>query len=482
MMFLTANHHVRKYGHEVEPPTIEQWNRKCGPPLSTSRQPSQIEDPTSSMPARARRASRRDPSNYTFKFGRHYRRSIREVLSRFPGYIAWLVEQRIYMQRRRWDLRNALLAVGVLQLGDGDLVVTGPRFPAGRRNWRRIAKPVPDEIHFCSKCGVWGHNVTTCAEGESRMMARLRYASAKVDRKRRKLMYSGVRKKFARQKSRMKLVCNGDDFASLSLPDTLQKCVSDGLLESVASISDHPAFRRFSNGHGCLSMRKVLRAHWHVAHGKSIADIRCATGVSEASIRRIRIHGLGAIYLDTLDLQSQIRFGGMATQTVTIEGDEKLFISRSELDGMGNVVHRMRGYIAFIERGDCKNPAFPCRFQIWVRAMPLHESHQAEKRVKPLDVEFCEKCLSDIGVSDGANIILMTDGGENSESAYAICARRNAGIVQHETVCHGQRQYARSCLVRDRKLPDGSWTYKKSCAGDQLIEGAWRVLETHVPS
>ena len=93
--------------------------------------------------------------------------------------------------------------------------------------------------------------------------------------------------------------------------------------------------------------------------------------------------------------------------------------------------------------------------------MPLHESRSAEKKVKPVGVDFCEQCLSDIGVGDGANIILMTDGGENTESAYAVCARRNAGIVQHETVCHGQRQYVRSCLVRDVKLPDGSWTYKK---------------------
>ena len=252
-VFLIANHHERKYGHEVEAPTIEQWNRKCGPPLSTS-----------SQPVRARRASRHDPSNYTFKFGRHYGRSIREVLSRFPRYIAWVVQRRIYMQRRHWDLRIALLAVGVLQLDDRDLVVTGPRFPARRKNWRRIAKPIPDEIHFCSKCGVYGHNVTTCAEGDSRMMARLRYASARADRKRRKRMYSGDRRKFPRQKSRIKVVCNGDDFASLSLPDMVRKCVSDGLFESVTSISDHPAFSGFWNGHGCLSMRKVLRVHWHV--------------------------------------------------------------------------------------------------------------------------------------------------------------------------------------------------------------------------
>ena len=108
----------------------------------------------------------------------------------------------------------------------------------------------------------------------------------------------------------MQLVCPGDDFVSLTLPDMVQKCVSDGVLESAASISDHPAFRRFSHGHGSLSMRKVLLVHWHIAHGKSLADIRCATGVSEPSIRRIRAHGLGAIFLDTLDLQSQIRFGG----------------------------------------------------------------------------------------------------------------------------------------------------------------------------
>ena len=293
------------------------------------------------------------------------------------------------------------------------------------------------------------------------MMARLRYASARVLRKRRQQEYSGVRKKFPRQMSRIKVVCNGDDFASLSLRDMVQRCISDGLFESVASISDNPAFSRFRNGHGCLSMRKVFLVHWHVAHGSSIAHIRCATGVSESSISRIRTHGLGAIYLDALDLQSQIRFGG-TTQTVTIEGDQKLFSSRSDLDGTGNVVHRMRVYIAFIERGDCKNPAFPCRFQIWVRAMPLHESRSAEKRVKPVDVDFCEQCLSDIGVEDGANIILMTDGGENNESAYAVCAHRYADIVQHETVCHGQRRHVRSCLVRDAKLPDGSWTYKKA--------------------
>ena len=167
--------------------------------------------------------------------------------------VAWVVAQHIYMQRRHWDMRNVLLAVGVLQLGDGDLVVTGPRFPVRRRNWRRIAKPIPDEIH----------NATTCAEGDSRMMARLRYAS-RVDRKRRQLMYPGDRKKFPRQMSRIKVVCNGDDFASLSLPDMLRRCVSDGLFESVTSISDHPAFRRFWNGHGCLSMRKVLHVHWHV--------------------------------------------------------------------------------------------------------------------------------------------------------------------------------------------------------------------------
>ena len=105
----------------------------------------------------------------------------------------------------------------------------------------------------------------------------------------------------------------------------------------------------------------------------------------------------------------------------------------------------------------------------------MFKSHRF-KRCPPLDVDFSEKCLSDMGVKDDDNIVLMTDGGENRESAYFICARKTAGIVQHETVCHNSQQYARSCLVRDVKLRDGTWTYKQGCAGNEKMEGAWTQM------
>ena len=215
-------------------------------------------------------------------------------------------------------------------------------------------------------------------------------------------------------------------------------------------------------------------------HGKAISDIRIATGMSEASIRRNRTHVLGAICLDALYLQSHVRFGGLPTQTTLLEVDETLFKSKSLLDDDGQMVHYLRPYIAVLERQPWQNHNFACTFQLSVKSMSVTKC-VGEKKLPPLDKALLDQCLTDICVGDDANLVLMTDGGENPMSAYHVCLRENPGIVQHETVCHGQKQYTRACVVRDKKLPDGSWTYRECLAGEQKVEGCWRKMEAMMP-
>ena len=199
------------------------------------------------------------------------------------------------------------------------------------------------------------------------MVAKWQFAATKADRKRRKLEYSGVRHKFARQKSRMKLQCVLDDFCSLPIKAVLERCVANGMFESIVHVCKHPAFLSCASRHGSLSLRKTLLVHWHFMHGKPIADIRSATGASEPSIYRIQRHVLGVIYFDAMDLQAQIRFGGDATSATMIEADEKCSISRSEMDPVtGDMVHSFLHYMAFLDREGRRNPDFHCIYQCWL--------------------------------------------------------------------------------------------------------------------
>ena len=56
--------------------------------------------------------------------------------------------------------------------------------------------------------------------------------------------------------------------------------------------------------------------------------------------------------------------------------------------------------------------------------------------------------MDEARIGDGANVVMMTDGGENRNSTYAAVARDHPGMVQHEAMAHGHGVWGRSCLVR----------------------------------
>ena len=203
-VFLSGASHGSRQKHDMRDPTMEEWVRKCRGeeprrPRARTRRPVLPVAEAQGPRAELHQPRLRNPGEYTFKFGRHYGKPIKQILSRCPGYISWVVDKGIHTQRKHWHLLEALLAVGVLKKSDGSdgnavgALALGPRYPKQRRmNWRRTQGP-PRQPHHCTRCGSSQHNVLTCVEGDARVRASLLYAAAKAGRKRRKRPYSGLR-------------------------------------------------------------------------------------------------------------------------------------------------------------------------------------------------------------------------------------------------------------------------------------------------
>lgn len=89
------------------------------------------------------------------------------------------------------------------------------------------------------------------------------------------------------------------------------------------------------------------------------------------------------------------------------------------------------------------------------------------KRFPKLTERFCGEAMKVARIGDHANVVWMSDGGEDPASAVKAATRENPSIAQHETVDHSAHMYSRSCKVKDSELPNEEWAWRQCLAGDQ---------------
>ena len=185
----------------------------------------------------------------------------------------------------------------------------------------------------------------------------------------------------------------------------------------------------------------------------------------ESTVSRLQRYVLGAVWFDALDMQSKIRWGAAGPQAVVLEGDEKNFKSKVEVTEDGRTKHKFRPYLLFTERGDNLRSDLDAKTQIFVLTMGMTESKD-HKRFPKITEEMCSRAMTLAKIGEHASVVWMSDGGADPASGVKSALRRIPNIVQHETVDHSGKMYARSCLVKDFQLPNGEWTWRQGVAGD----------------
>ena len=116
--------------------------------------------------------------------------------------------------------------------------------------------------------------------------------------------------------------------------------------------------------------------------------------------------------------------------------------------------------------------------------MYLHSlgiSESAGPKLPKISLISVEEHIEKAGIGKDAKVVWMSDGAEDPASALASACRSHPHIVQHEKVNHSAKMWGRSCMVKDERLPDGSYKWKPCVAGDQKCEQLFKQLNGYVP-
>lgn len=509
-VYVAGKSHASREQHWafVQPPTQEQWEQHCIG-QGTAKEREDIPDSAEQVRSKRRRGDKLGPASaivhqgdvasnaklsaaqrkarkpYTFTFGKHYGRTLDHVLRLQPSYIRWLaMESNIPRQPRHFRLKQVLVQAGILKsISGSDDYEAGPRLPK-RSNWRFAKFGPPKQPHHCALCNSDEHNIATCVAGSSNLRSKISYKKEQVAKQRRKLLYSGVRKECARQRSRAvsskRLLLSYDELCAMSEEAVIAHGVSQGVFQGFSTAKQHIAFVRPCSGHGAIGLKKAMRAYWHLCHGKRLADVMEIVRLGENTVARLQRHMLGAVFFDALVMQSENRWGEEGATTRILEGDEKRFKDTTILAENGEMVHRFLPYILFTERGDCEHQDRALKTQIFLQSMGVTQC-TGNKRFPKLTLKFCVEAMRVAKIGEHAKVVWMSDGGEDPASAVKAAVRANPNIVQHQTVDHSGSMYARSCMVKDFQLPDGRWVWRQGIAGDQKCEGLFHQLVEFVP-
>lgn len=170
-----------------------------------------------------------------------------------------------------------------------------------------------------------------------------------------------------------------------------------------------------------------------------------------------------------------MKFGGRGTATTDVEADEACIQSWSVCvwetpEGGGEQVQawyhyffvvlgiRLRGdmskfWLRFVMQGDLPVGVTRCR--------------GPNKRLPPVSQDFWLACAQD-AFSEDANVVLHTD----QNVTYQSCTPR--GVIQHFTVDHSEKEFARSVMIIKRVGTDEK---RKGITGTMTVDRAWRSLK-----
>ena len=226
-----------------------------------------------------------------------------------------------------------MLKAGFLQEVDGTAQYEpGPQLPK-RKNWRYFKFGHPKQPHHCFYCNSTDHNISTCKKGSSDLRMKVAYQHKREEKKHRQWLYSGTRKRCASQRSRAvstrKLSVSADELTGMDAAAIRAHAVRQGIFRREGE-AQHIAFRRWCSGHGSIGLKKTLCAYWYLCRGKSVAFTMEALRLGETTCMRLQRHMLGAVFLDTLTLQSKNQWGTKGPKTVVLEGAKR--VSRRRLN------------------------------------------------------------------------------------------------------------------------------------------------------
>jgi len=224
----------------------------------------------------------------------------------------------------------------------------------------------------------------------------------------------------------------------------------------------HPAFQNGLLEENNLTTLQA-KAFWMAVEGAPLTfAIRLLNAVGENVVRRWYAQARAVMAEAAIHMQGQIVWGATGGFTTEVEADESCFYKYSTVDPETHV--KTYHWVTFLGVVKRKAPK-----TLWLRALPVTTS-VGEPRVPPLEKEVWAETARGL-FSAGDNIVLHTD----SAAAYS---QKVAGVVEHHSVNHQQREWARSTTVLANA---GTAERRAGLASTCFLDHEWALLKREMP-